>query len=309
MLKLPHQWMIFFPPNELRPLAQQSPKEFYQVLFQSGSATLLQWAEDNHNARPGISQTLHTWTRDLLFFPHLNAQMTQGGLSLDRKQWIDFEISPDDADDLQKMFEDKLFAGLRKKHKKKEFEFCKYPSLLGKTSTFNVLMDKAEGQSSVYIGPSNFTAESVLSKQSPYIHRPPITDQALVSYRDGLVEFKTGKDQTCKIPVDTFLRRLISHILPRGFHSTRHSGLYSTYDVKHRLPLAKSLLPEVPEHEEPTESLWDVEDWQGVLRVMTGKDMGKDPRCCPACGSSSMVFITVDGVPQEPLLKLLEDTS
>lgn len=305
MLRFPHQTMTFVPPSELRAFARQSPKEFYQVVFSSASAALLDWAKEHYGARPGITLTLHTWTRMLLFFPHLHALLSQGGLSLDGKRWIDFKINPEDEEELQQRFEDKLKAGLRKKYKKGEFEFCKYKSRLGKAPIFYDLMGMAEGKSSVYVDHSNSTAEEVLSKQCSYIHRPPITDHALVSYGDGLVEFKTGKNKTCKIPVDTFLKRFTEHILPRGFHSTRHSGLYSTYDAKKRLLKAKSLLPKVPESEVPSKSMWDAEGWQGVLEVM----MGKDPRCCPSCGSASMKFIPVPDVPEESLLRLFEDTS
>ena len=83
-----HFHLVFTMPSEIRPLAKFAPALIYDALFVAAAATLQQLAAENLGAKLGVTMVLHTWTRTLLFHPHVHAIVTGGGLSLDGTRWI-----------------------------------------------------------------------------------------------------------------------------------------------------------------------------------------------------------------------------
>jgi hypothetical protein len=82
--------LTFTLPSELRPLARAHQKKLYGLLMRCAVAALRKLARDPRylGARPGCLAVLHTWTRAMLYHPHVHLLVTAGGLSADRTQWI-----------------------------------------------------------------------------------------------------------------------------------------------------------------------------------------------------------------------------
>src|SRR5207247_11118511 len=61
-------------PAELRRLAQAHQKLVYGLLMTAAAAALLKLTADPRylGARPGLLAVLHTWTRALLYHPHVH---------------------------------------------------------------------------------------------------------------------------------------------------------------------------------------------------------------------------------------------
>ena len=81
-----HHFLVTFTlPAELRPLARSHQKTIYNLLFRASSAALLQLAQDPRfvGGRLGMVGVLHTWTRQLLYHPHVHYIVTGGGLTAD----------------------------------------------------------------------------------------------------------------------------------------------------------------------------------------------------------------------------------
>jgi hypothetical protein len=77
-------------PRCCAPSCAPTPEALYAMLFEAASQTLLTLAKDPRRlgALPSITMVLHTWTRELLFHPHLHAVVSAGGLSPDGARWI-----------------------------------------------------------------------------------------------------------------------------------------------------------------------------------------------------------------------------
>ena len=77
-------------PHELNPLARFNPELVFNLLFESVSRALLQFARDYERLRAqvGFTAVLHTWDQDLNLHPHLHLVVTGGGLSEDGERWI-----------------------------------------------------------------------------------------------------------------------------------------------------------------------------------------------------------------------------
>ena len=81
---------VFTLPAVLRPVVLAHRRALFALLFRAASRTLLAFAADPKwlGAQLGFTLVLHTWTRKLLFHPHLHAIVAGGGLSADGSQWI-----------------------------------------------------------------------------------------------------------------------------------------------------------------------------------------------------------------------------
>ncbi|MBK8805584.1 MAG: transposase [Bacteroidales bacterium] len=94
----------------------------------------------------------------------------------------------------------------------------------------------------VHCEPALASAEHVVKYLGQYTHRVAITNQRILSIKDGKVTFiaKDYRDNATKKPVTLdgveFLRRFCLHILPSRFVKIRRYGIYN-HTLKRRLDL------------------------------------------------------------------------
>jgi hypothetical protein len=67
-------FVTFILPEALRPLARSNQKTIHHVLFRAASQALLTLAHDPRfvGGQIGMIGVLHTWTRQLLYHPHVH---------------------------------------------------------------------------------------------------------------------------------------------------------------------------------------------------------------------------------------------
>src|SRR6185437_10923228 len=78
--------------------------------------TLLELGADHLGAQLGFTAVLHTWTRELLFHPHVHCIVTGGGLSRDGSRWIDRKRFLFHVDVMGALFRGKFLDALRRAH-------------------------------------------------------------------------------------------------------------------------------------------------------------------------------------------------
>jgi Putative transposase/Transposase zinc-binding domain len=90
LLSCPYFLLTFTLPTELRPLARSHPKKIYGLLMRAAADALQSLVRDPRfvGARVGALAVLHTWTRAMLFHPHVHMLVTAGGLSADGSSWV-----------------------------------------------------------------------------------------------------------------------------------------------------------------------------------------------------------------------------
>src|SRR3989441_13064516 len=84
-LPVPHFLVTFTLPDELRAIARSHQKTIYNLLFRASAQALQQLAQDPRfvGGRIGLVGVLHTWTRQLLYHPHVHYIVIGGGLTDD----------------------------------------------------------------------------------------------------------------------------------------------------------------------------------------------------------------------------------
>jgi len=235
LLPIPYFMVTFTLPAELRAIARSNQKLCYNLLFRASSQALLKLAQDPRfiGARPGMVGVLHTWTRQLLYHPHVHYIVTGGGLTSDGR-WL--SSRPDFLVPVKA-----LSAIFR----------AKFRDQLQKSALFAQVDQLAWKKKWVVHSEPVGSGIQAFQYLAPYIFRVAISNNRLRSLHEGQVSFsykESATDQTkrCTIPAAEFIRRFLQHVLPLRFIKVRYYGLLSPaqrpllHKVRQLLPARKS---------------------------------------------------------------------
>ncbi len=270
---------VFTLPSELHPLVLANQEAMYNMLLVCAGETLTELGRARLGAQLGVTEVLHTWTRELRFHPHAHCIVTGGGLSLDGQTWV--STRPDyllPVRVLGALFRGKFLARLQAAYDSGELRFGGSAAALADRKAFARLRDKLYRKRwLVYVKPPFGGAEQVFQYVGRYTHRVGLSNRRLVALDERGVTFRTRGDATVTVPPDEFLRRFVLHVLPKGFVKIRHYGLLAAGNVQTKLVVARRLLtaaepPPANETRAPT-------DFREVLLALTGVDLHRCPRC------------------------------
>ena len=226
-----HHFLVTFTlPAELRPLARSHQQTIYNLLFRASAAALQSLAQDPRfvGARLGMVGVLHTWTRPLLYHPHVHFIVTGGGLTADgrwRSSRKDFLV-PVKA--LSPIFR------------------AKFRDQLKNTDLFAAVAPRLWRKDWVVHSEPVGSGQQAFQYLAPYIFRVALSNNLLRHLHDGQVTFAyqdsaTDQLKSCKVTVEEFIRRFLQHVLPPRFIKVRYFGLLSPCN-RHLLQRARQLL-------------------------------------------------------------------
>jgi hypothetical protein len=222
-----HHFLVTFTlPQELRALARSQQKTIYNLLFRASAAALQQLAQDPRfvGARLGMVGVLHTWTRQLLFHPHVHYIVTGGGLT-DAGRWLPSRkafLVPVKA--LSPIFR------------------AKFRDALQQTELFTQIPPPVWHKPWVVHSEPVGSGTQAFQYLAPYIFRVAISNNRLRSLQQGAVTFSYKESAThqlkrCTLTAQEFIRRFLQHVLPPRFIKVRYYGLLSP---AHRLLLQQA---------------------------------------------------------------------
>jgi Putative transposase/Transposase zinc-binding domain len=226
-----HHFLVTFTlPDELRSVARSHQKTIYNLLFRASSAALLQLAQDPRfvGARLGMVGVLHTWTRQLLYHPHVHYIVPGGGLTADgrwRSSRSDFLV-PVKALSL-------IFR-------------AKFRDALKKSALFALVNPRVWFHDWVVHAEPVGSGEQAFKYLAPYIFRVALSNNRILKLQHGAVTFaykESATDQLkrCTVSAEEFIRRFLQHVLPPRFIKVRYYGLLSPAQ-RQLLHKARSLL-------------------------------------------------------------------
>ena len=265
--------MTFTLPAELRPLARTHPKKIYSLLMKAAADALQKLAADPQylGARVGALAVLHTWTRAMLFHPHVHMLVTAGGIASDGQTWIEPKhpgfLVPVRA--LSVIFRAKFCDGLKRAEL-----LSAVPVLVWKKNW--VVHSQHAGR-----------GDKVLDYLGRYVFRIAISNSRLESIDNGMVRFHYRDNRSQEIrrvtlPGVEFIGRFLQHVLPRGAVKVRHYGIFSP-SSKSMLARARQLLSQHSSVEDqPPSSPQQVLDPHPPARACPP---------CPLCRIGTLVFI------------------
>ena len=293
LLPIPYFHLVFTLPHDLNPLIQQNRAALHGLLFDTVSATLLEFGRNHLHAQIGLTAVLHTWSQTLLDHYHLHCVVTGGGLRLDGQSWKHTGphwLFPVRA--LSRVFRGKFRHGLQALHAAAQIEFHGQLLPLARPEAFAALLRQACRQPWVVYAKRPFAGpDVVLAYLSRYTHRVGITNGRLLTldpasrtvtfaykdYADG------SKRKTMTLSLDEFLRRFRLHILPERFVKIRHYGLHSNRNRRARVAQARAALGATEPAADPASEVP-----KGLAPAA-----GPPLPVCPYCGQPALVLVRV----------------
>lgn len=217
-LLLPVTYFMATPtvPKEVRPVFRSHQKKMYHLFFKASAEAMVCLAKDKRflGADIGLMGILQTWTRQLVYHPHIHFVIPGGGVKDDKWKYSkpDFFIH---GKPLARMIRGKFKAAVK--------EAGLYEKIPPKVWKQDWVCDvKAVGN-----------GEAVLKYLAPYVYRVAISDRNILKIQNGKVTFRYREQNNksfryCTLDVFEFLRRFLQHVLPRGFVKIRYFGFLAT---------------------------------------------------------------------------------
>lgn len=262
MLPLNYFLATFTMPEALRNLCRKNQKLFYNILFKASSDAIKVLAKDDKylGAEIGMIGILHTWSRALVFHPHVHYLIPGGGIPL---KGNGKHVRFSDADFLMHVKPLSIIfrAKFREALKDKAVElFNQVPHSVWKQDWVVHIKPVSDGEQAVeYMG--------------RYLFRVAISNNRILKLENGKVTFryidsKTGKTKIVTLNALEFIRRFLQNVLPHNFMKLRYYGFFAAASKRKLHKLREGLyLDPNPENNQ--------EDDQWQPKVFR----------CPICGS------------------------
>jgi hypothetical protein len=217
LLACPYFHVTVTVPAELREVLRANQRDGYAALMKATAEAIIELARDRRHVggTVGVMAVLHTWTQQLVYHPHVHCLVTGGGVSDDGRDWHpargNFLIP---TRPLAVLVRAKMKADLVKRRP-------------------NLVLPKAAWRKPWVIHCTAWGdgADAVLRYLARYVFRVAITEGRIVRLDDNGVDIRhkhraSGRWHTTRLNGHEFMRRFLQHVLPKGLHKVRYSGLW-----------------------------------------------------------------------------------
>ncbi len=295
LLPVPYFHVVFTLPAPIADIAFQNKRVIYDLLFKASAETMLTIAADKKHlgARIGITSVLHTWGSAMTHHPHVHMIVPGGGLSDDGRSWV--SCKPNfflPVRVLSRLFRRLFLDMLGAVHKAGRLKFFgKHKPLADKAAFTAFLKPMRKAEWVVYAKRPFGGPQAVLAYLSRYTHRIAISNRRLVKADAHTVTFKVkdyrvegpGRYTTMTLRTHEFIRRFLSHVLPRGFHRIRHCGLLANGNRKDNIARCRELLNVRQPEVEPVDGNATKDTEPATLA-----------QPCPCCGGRMIIIETFE---------------
>ena len=274
LLPVVHFLVTFTLPEELRRVARSNQKTVYSILFRASSEALqkMAWDERFVGGRLGMVGVLHTWTRALIYHPHVHYIVTGGGLSEkgDWKRSREVFLVPVRA--LSVIFR------------------AKFRDLLKKTELFDQVDGRVWKKEWVVHSEPVGSGGAAFKYLAPYVFRVAISNSRILKLEDGRVTFKykdsaTDQVKYATVSAEEFMRRFLQHVLPERFVKVRYYGLLSPGN-RHQLKRVREVL--------------GARASGSAARSEDGASNQRETLRCPSCGNEMKLIGTLSARGRKP---------
>ena len=295
LLPVPYFHVVYTLPGPIADLAYTNKAIIYDILFKASAEATITIAEDPKRlgAKIGITSVLHTWGSAMTHHPHVHMIVPGGGLSADRSRWV--SCRPNfflPVRVLSRIFRRLVIEMLLAAHAAGQLNFFGEHAELADAGLFAAFLAPLRRSEWVVYSKKPFGGpEAVLAYLSRYTHRVAISNRRLIAADESTVTFNykdyrvegPGRFKTMTLATGEFIRRFLSHVLPKGFHRIRHYGLLAngnraTNITRARELLGVSKLTVRPDNSEPTNP----------------SDPAVLKRPCPCCGGRMRIIETFE---------------
>ncbi|MBT3290308.1 MAG: transposase [Victivallales bacterium] len=210
LLPVPYFHVVFTLPSELRAVSRSHQRELLGGLFPAAAEAMQTLATDRLGGRLGMIACIHTWGRNLIWHPHLHMLVPGVAVGADGTY---APLPPGFLLPVTALSE--VFRAIYLRLARRAVP--ETPSAPWSKKWVVNCRPCLEG-------PVN-----VLRYLARYARKCPLAEDQILDYDRARVRFRhkdhrTGRTTTCTLAPDEFLRRLLQHAPPWGFHRVRYYG-------------------------------------------------------------------------------------
>ena len=285
--------VVFTLPPAVAAIALHNKALVYGILFRTVAQTLQTIAADPPaSGRPDrlCRRPAHVGA-DARPSPHLHCVVPGGGLSPDGARWMACRpgfFLPVRV--LARLFRRLFLTALQEAFDAGRLQLTGELARLTERATWaDHLRPARQADWVVYAKPPFAGPAQVLDYVGRYTHRIAIANQRILDIEAGQVRFRytdyrakgRARQKTMRLAATEFIRRVLVHVLPPGFHRIRYYGLLAHRRRQAHLATCRHLLSMPPPDLDDTAAATDYRDCYAVL---TGRSL----RDCPRCADGAM---------------------
>lgn len=276
LLPVPYFHLVFTVPHELNGLFLQNKQLFFDIFFRAVTKTLQDVAKRRLGGTLGFFSVLHSWGKKMEFHPHIHVVVPGVVLRPDGEIVVVPENYLLPKNVLSPVFRAIFIKALVRAYRRNKIVCLGEQEKLTQPSAFFALIKTIKTKHWICYAKEPFAGPAaVLKYLARYTHRVAISEQRIVSLKDGMVTF-TYKDyadghktKLLTLSVAEFTRRFLLHVLPKHFVRIRYAGFLSA--AKRTKVLA---------------------ELRGHFRLVRAIELpAPKPRACPHCGNSHLYHV------------------
>ena len=295
LLPVPYYHVVFTLPAAIADIAYQNKAVIYDLLLKVSAETMITIAADPKRlgAKIGIISVLHTWGSAMTHHPHVHMIVPGGGISPDGKRWVSCRpkyLLPVPV--LSERFKRQFLKRLRAAHEAGSLKFFGEHRHLADRKAFATYLAPLK-KTKWYVNTKRPFAgpRQVIAYLSRYTHRVAISNSRLITmgnegvtfkYKDYRVEGRK-RYKTMTLEPHEFIRRFLTHVLPRGFHRISHYGLFANGGRVKNIAKARELLGMAKPQPEADKARQNQDNEPAMLACP-----------CPKCGGRMIIIETFE---------------
>jgi hypothetical protein len=304
LLPIQYFHIVFTLPQQLLDLARYHPKLIYDLLFKIAAETLQSFARNRWKGKLGIIMVLHTWGQTLNEHPHVHCIVTGGALKDDGSAFVRAPknfLFPIKA--LRRVFREKYLQALQALKDQGKLKLGGQPELATEAGWNGLRRQLYRHEWIVYTKQPFDQPQYLIRYLGRYINRVAIANHRILGIDGGMIRFryKDNREQgeatenVMRMPVEEFIRRFLTHILPPQFRRIRYYGFLVNSQRKEKLALCRQLLG-LADPDQPY-----IADMDAYLTKL-----GTEHSLCPVCGQGKMRAIAIVVSQHDPPERYLE---
>jgi len=221
LLPVNYRHVIFTVPEQLRKYFEASPQLLSDIVA-AAVKTLIEIISQaaGKKLKIGVIAVIQTSGRASNYNPHIHIMVTSGGID-EAGKWV--EINWIKFDYLHKQWQKNLFEVVERQVFGAEIK-----------ALLEELKQKyAKGCVAYWEKKPVKTGKGLAKYLIKYVVSPPIAVSRITQYDGEFVEYywqdhKSSQQEKARVSVLEFIKRLVQHILPKGFQRVRYFGLHAT---------------------------------------------------------------------------------
>jgi Putative transposase len=275
-----YRHVIFTVPEQLRGYIEQCPRLLGE-LAKAGVATLtiVMSRAAGRELKVGVVAVIQTAGRASNYNPHVHMMVTGGGID-QQGQWQDAKTVSYDY--LHREWQRQLFARLEETSRSAEL-----------AQLLKRLRQEYNRGLVAYWEPKPVkTGKGLARYLIKYVASPPIAVSRIIAYDGQSLEYcwqdhKSHQQERARVSAVEFIRRLVQHILPRGFQRVRYYGLHAV-SIRGQIlePVRRAIGAALQLAFSFGEMVMSKLGWRAKIK----RKFGKDPLLCERCGTKMVLW-------------------